>query len=169
MIEPAAGGDTSPATDPALGQITAEVSAIRADIERVAAHLVPLLDTQYRRTENQIRELERTVLHRQERPVAVRLGHLLADLHRLTDARDARAHAIEGIEDVLFQMGYEQFGEIDEPFDDTRHEAVAGSGAGGNAAIAEVFTKGLWSFGDVVVRARVSVRPKDIDTTLEES
>ena len=144
-------------------ELRRDVSDVRRDLERIAAHLVPLLGEQHRTTEQRVRSLEQQLHQRQERPVAVRLAQLLVDVQRLTDPRDARVHVLEGLEDVLFQLGYEQFGEVGDLFDDRLHEAVDGTGGGGVTVVERVYARGLWSFGDVIVRARVGTSSTGID------
>lgn len=155
-----------PAEVPAwLTPTTEAIAALRLDLERIASHLVPLLGEQYRTMEARQRTLEKRILQRQERPVAVRLANTLTDLQKLERADDAKNHAIESLADVLYQMGYEQFGDVGDAFDDGLHEAVSGKATDGQPiVVSRVFSRGLWSSGDVIVRARVSVGPIDDET-----
>lgn len=153
--------EEAPKTIPAwLTSTTEAIAALRLDLERIASHLVPLLGEQYRAMEARQRLLEKRIQQRQERPVAVRLAHTLTDLQKLERAEEAKSHAIESLADVLYQMGYEQFGEPGDAFDDGLHEAVSGTVTDGQPIVlSQVFSRGLWSSGDVIVRARVSVGP----------
>jgi hypothetical protein len=137
-----------------------DLAAMRGDLERIAAHLIPLLSDRHRATEDRARQLEQRLQSRQERPVAVRLGELLVHLQRVTEPAHARTLALESVEDILHQLGYEQFGEIGLEYDERLHEAVEGTTGANGTVVVKVHANGLMSFGDIIVRARVTTGPR---------
>ncbi|MGO9582862.1 MAG: hypothetical protein ACLP36_08650, partial [Acidimicrobiales bacterium] len=57
------------------------------------------------------------------------------------------------------EAGYEETGRVGEDYDPDRHEAIDGRALDGRAVVTKVHTRGLTSFGDVVVRAKVEISP----------
>lgn len=131
-------------------------AAIRADFERLAEVIEPVVTRTYAETQARVRALEQRLLSRQERPTVNRLAQLLVSVQRLSSAEDIKAHVEDSILGILKGLGYEQFGEVGEALDEDRHE-VLNMEPGSDQRVTVVHNRGLQSFGDIIVRARVDV------------
>jgi molecular chaperone GrpE (heat shock protein) len=60
---------------------------------------------------------------------------------------------------LLTEAGYEETGQVGEAYDPVRHDAIDGRAVDGKAMVTKVHTRGLTSYGDVVVRAKVEISP----------
>jgi len=137
-----------------------EQGRLRADFERVAGAVSPLLTAQFEQAQSRTRALELRLRARQERPLLVLMANLRSDVSRLADAADVRAHVAETIDDALRRWGYETFGAIGDRYDPALHEPVGGTG-GTDPVVATVHAPGLACHGDVLIKAKVDVRPDE--------
>ncbi len=158
----AVGDDAGPAGDATvtvegllddLDRVTGERDTHLADLQRVTAEFANFR----RQTEKRVGDL----VHRA-------VSRLVGELLPVLDACDAAAeHGVEGIEPVkaallgvLEREGLEVIGKPGEPFDPTRHEAVAHEPDGGDEGptVVEVLRAGYALNGRVVRPAMVRVR-----------
>ncbi len=149
---------SAPAADLA-GQVA---DVVRAEFDQVVPHLVAALkrDRAFDALAERLQTAERRLDARRERPT---MTSLLALLHRLRhlDIDPEIFGSIDAeIVEILRQAGYREFGEVGEPFDPGRHEALEGRTIGGGGVVRQVFASGLASFDEVVVRAKVHVEPE---------
>jgi molecular chaperone GrpE (heat shock protein) len=140
----------------ALATISRQQVTLRDDFERLAAVIEPIASRTYAETQARMRVLEQRILSRQERPTVQRLAQLLVSTQRLSEGADVRAHVEESILDILHGLGYEQFGVVGEPYDEQRHDVLTAD-AGRDPHVVVVHARGLESFGDVIIRARVDI------------
>lgn len=133
------------------------VERIANDLERIAAHLVPLLKSSYQDTLARLDRAERRLATRQERPAIAGMHRLLCTVRRLEDGRDVREVVEEGLARLLGDLGYQEFGEVGESYDPARHEALGGQTERGEGRIFRVHRRGLACHGDVMIRAMVEV------------
>lgn len=129
---------------------------LRADFERLAAAVAPLLTKQYRETDARMRVLETRLRNRQERPLVVRVANLLSDIRRLESGEDVKIHVEETLLDILTGAGYQEFGAAGDQFDPDFHEPMSGS-AGRESVVTWVYRRGLACYGDVILKAKVDV------------
>jgi hypothetical protein len=129
---------------------------IRADFERLAANVAPLLTKQYRETDTRMRVLETRLRNRQERPLIIRMANLLSDVRRIESGEDVKVHAEETLLDILTSAGYQEFGSEGDQFDPGFHEPMSGS-AGRESVVSRVHRRGLACYGDVIIKAKVDV------------
>jgi molecular chaperone GrpE (heat shock protein) len=163
MSEPEETAETESTTviiDPVafLEQLSEVQYQLREDFERLAAAVTPLLTKQYRDTEVRIRVLETRLRNRQERPLIVRIANLLSDVRRIESAEDVKIHVEETILDVLTSVGYQEMGAEGDQFDPGFHEPLSGS-AGRASVVTRVHRRGLACYGDVIIKAKVDVKP----------
>lgn len=163
MTEPAETEETQSTTvivDPVafLEQLSEVQYQLREDFERLAAAVTPLLTKQYRDTEARIRVLETRLRNRQERPLIIRMANILSDVRRIESAEDVKIHVEETILDVLTSVGYQEMGAEGDQFDPGFHEPLSGS-AGRASVVTRVHRRGLACYGDVIIKAKVDVKP----------
>jgi len=147
-----------PYSDPVsfLVQVSEVQHQLRADFERLAANVAPLLTRQYRETDARMRVLETRLRNRQERPLILRMANLLSDVRRIESGEDAKIHVEETLLDILTGVGYQEFGNEGDQFDPGFHEPMSGS-AGRESVVTRVYRRGLACYGDVIIKARVDV------------
>ena len=165
---PAGDGDVSPPAEVVgdqaqelLRQVATEQQLLRADFERLAAAVTPLLSRQYEETVARVRVLELRIRARQERPLVLRIAQLLNECRRLEAAEDVSAHAQEALLDALTSFGYQEFGSMGDHYDPDWHEPLEGS-VGSSSEVSRVFSRGLACFGDVLVKAKVAVAAQEV-------
>jgi molecular chaperone GrpE (heat shock protein) len=144
-----------------LRQVATAQQELRADFERLAAAVTPLLSRQYKETEARVRALELRIRARQERPLVLRVAQLLNECRRLDAAEDISAHAQEALLDALTSFGYQEFGSIGDHYDPDWHEPLEGS-VGTTSVVSKVFSRGLACYGDVLMKAKVTVAPQEL-------
>jgi hypothetical protein len=148
-------------TDPATESIEDPVGRMADDLERIAAHLVPLLKTSYAETLERLKRAERLLAARQERPAIAGMHRLLCSVRRLD--RDSNIH--DFVEDELVSLldglGYQEFGDPGDPYEPTRHQALGGQTDRGQGRLSRVHRRGLECYGDVMIRAVVEVELED--------
>jgi hypothetical protein len=150
----------------ALDQLSEAQNLLRADFERLAAAVTPLLTRQYRDAQDRLRVLETRLRNRQERPLIVQMANMLADVRRLDSAADVKVHVEETIVEALTRAGYQETGRPGERFDPGWHEPVSGS-VGRAGVVTRVHSRGLSCYGDVIIKARVDVEPAP-ETEIEQ-
>lgn len=158
MSEPAEPEDIDAYVDPVafLERLSEVQYQLRADFERLAAAVAPLLTKQYRETDARMRVLETRLRNRQERPLIIRIANLLSDVRRIESGQDVKIHVEETMLDVLTGAGYQEFGAEGDRFDAAFHEPMSGS-AGRESVVSRVYRRGLACYGDVIMKAKVDV------------
>ena len=133
--------------------------AVRDELDAVVPHLVAALkrDRAFDALSARLRETERRLEARRERPMAVAVHRVLCRLRRLSFDDQARAALDAELVEVLTGAGFEEFGSVGEPFDPARHEALAGEAQDGRGVVVELYATGLGCFGQVVTAAQVRV------------
>jgi hypothetical protein len=85
---------------------------------------------------------------------------MLSRLRRLDFDQDVKESLDAEIVQILASAGISEIGQVSEPYDPARHEALQGhTAADGTAAVVEVLATGLSSFDDVIVRSQVRIAP----------
>jgi hypothetical protein len=131
---------------------------LRKDLERVAAAVTPLLAKQHVDAQARMRVLETRLRNRQERPLIMILANLLTDVRRLSSAEDVKAHVEQTLADALIRTGYQETGAPGDQFDPAWHEPMSGS-VGRGGVVTQVYSRGLACYGDVIIKAKVDVKP----------
>jgi hypothetical protein len=165
---PAAAGQTAAGAHDAL--VEALRGALRGELDEVVPHVVTALkrhDAVAALTER-LDRAERRLGERDQRPLVSGLRRVLALVRRMDFEPAARDAILAELEGLLVGAGYTEFGEVGEPFDPARHDAIDGSAPAGGAHVAEVLDPGLEALGDVVVRARVRVAGNPIETRSDD-
>jgi molecular chaperone GrpE len=142
----------------AVGAIRA---AVHAELDDVLPYVVEALrrNKAFDEISDRLRAAERRIESRQERPVIIGL-HGVLDRIRHFDFDEAVRKALEDdLTRVLSEAGYQETGQDGEDYDPVRHEAIEGRATGGKAVVTKVHSRGLISFGDVVIRAKVEISP----------
>ena len=84
----------------------------------------------------------------------------MLDRIRHLDFDPAVKQALEDdVAGLLTEAGYEETGQVGDVYDPARHDAIDGRAFDGQALVAKVHTRGLTSYSDVVVRAKVEISP----------
>ncbi len=136
-------------------------AAVHAEFDEVLPYVLEALrrNNAFDEINDRLRAAERRIQARQERPVIVNV-HRVLDRIRHLDLDQAVKQALEDdIARLLAEAGYEETGRVGEDYDPDRHEAIDGRALDGRAVVTKVHTRGLTSFGDVVVRAKVEISP----------
>jgi molecular chaperone GrpE len=149
--------DTTPGAP--TGTLDQQIARINDDLERIAAHLVPLLKNSYEQTLQRLSRAERVIATRGERPAIAGMFELLCSLRRLGPDEDVPAFIDDGLVNLLSGLGYREFGQVGDPYDPLRHEAIGGQTSRGAGRITRVHRRGLDCYEDVVIRATVEVEP----------
>lgn len=144
-----------------LQQVATAQQELRADFERLAAAVTPLLSRQYEETQARVRALELRIRARQERPLVLRIAQLLNECRRLDTAEDVSAHAREALLETLTSFGYQEFGSVGDHYDPDWHEPLEGS-VGTRNVVSKLFSRGLACHGDVLMKAKVAVAPQEV-------
>jgi hypothetical protein len=137
-------------------------AAVRAEFDEVLPHVVEALrrNNAFDEIADRLRSAERRLEARRERPAIVGVHHVLDRIRHL-DFDPAIKRALEDdIVRLLNEAGYEETGQVGEVYDPARQDAIDGRAMDGQAVVVKVHTRGLTSFGDVVVRAKVEISPE---------
>lgn len=136
-------------------------AAVRAEFDEVLHHVVEALrrDKAFDELNDRLRKAERRLEARRERPVIVSLYRLLDRLRHLDFDPAVKSALEDDLVRILNDAGFEETGQIGEPYDPVWHEAIDGRASDGKAMITKVHTRGLSSFGDVAFRAKVEISP----------
>lgn len=158
-------GEEAPASDgPGLPEAVGEAVrvAVRAEFDEVLHYVVEALrrDKAFEELNGRLREAERRLEARRERPVITGVYRLLDRLRHFEFDRSIKNALQDDIVRLLNDAGYEETGEVGEVYDPAWHEAIDGHAVDGKATVTRVHTRGLASFSDVVFRARVEISPE---------
>jgi hypothetical protein len=154
-----------PAADPSTSDGAAVgaaiTAAVRTEFDQVVPHLVAALkrDRAFDDLVKRLADTERRLDVRRDRPLAVSVHRLLQRVRRLSMEPETRAALDAEILEILDQAGFGEYGAVGDTFDPDLHDPIAGRTDGGRAQVVEVLASGLASYGDVVIRAQVRVRP----------
>jgi molecular chaperone GrpE (heat shock protein) len=153
--------DLSEEAERRAGTAEAIRAAVHAELDDVLPYVVEALrrNSAFDEISNRLRAAERRIEARQERPVIVGVHGVLDRIRHLDFDQEIKQALEEDVARVLTEAGYEETGRVGEDYDPARHEAIAGRAADGKAVVTTVHTRGLTSFGDVVVRAKVEISP----------
>lgn len=152
---------TEEATPPPEAAPDAIRAAVHAEFDEVLPYVVEALrrNNAFDEINDRLRAAERRLEARRERPVIVGVHHVLDRIRHL-DFDPAVKQALEDdVARLLTEAGYEETGQVDEAYDPVRHDAIDGRAVDGQALVTKVHTRGLTSYGDVVVRAKVEISP----------
>jgi molecular chaperone GrpE (heat shock protein) len=151
-VEPGVNGESSAEPD-------ALPAAIRHEFDEVLPHIVTALKRQDGVDElrRRLDLAEKRLGEREQRPLIRGLRRVLTFVRALDFEPETKEAIVMELERVLVGAGYEEFGEVGEAFDPTRHEALAGEAAAGSAVVVQLIEPGLETLGEVVVRAKVEV------------
>lgn len=155
--EPVTTADTEPVADANPDPMV----RVANDLERIAAHLVPLLKASYSDTTDRLQRAERVIATRRERPAIAGLHKVLCNVRRLDRSSDIHDFVEGELMDLLTGLGYQEFGSVGDPYDPVRHEGVGGRTEGGRGRILRVHRRGLACYDDVMIRAVVEVSADD--------
>jgi hypothetical protein len=135
--------------------------AVRAEFDEVVPYVVAALNRNdaFSAFEDRLKAAERRIEARRERPVIVGVHRVLDRVRHLAFEPAVRQALEDDLVSVLTEAGYTETGEVGEVYDPARHDALDGRATDGNAVVSKVHTRGLTSFGDVVLRAKVEISP----------
>lgn len=157
---PAAGVPSATSADPGADDLAKLVrDALRAELDQVLPHVVSALKRQeaVAALTHRLEKAETRLAERQSRPLIAGLRRALTTVRRLQFDTDAKSAILAELEALIVGAGYTEFGEIGEPFDPRRQEALSGDLPAEGGVVAEVLEPGLETLGEVVVPARVRI------------
>jgi molecular chaperone GrpE (heat shock protein) len=137
-------------------------AAVHAEFDEVLPYVVEALrrNNAFDEINDRLRAAERRLEARRERPVIVGVHHVLDRIRHLDFDLTVKQALEDDIARLLTEAGYEETGQVGEAYDPARHEAIHGRALDGYALVAKVHTRGLTSYGDMVVRAKVEISPE---------
>jgi hypothetical protein len=136
-------------------------AAVHAEFDEVLPYVVEALrrNNAFDEINDRLRAAEHRLEARRERPVIIGLHHVLDRIRHL-DFDPAIKQALEDdVAGLLTEAGYEETGQVGDVYDPIHHDAIDGRAFDGQALVAKVHTRGLTSYSDVVVRAKVEISP----------
>jgi molecular chaperone GrpE (heat shock protein) len=145
--------------------IRATAEAIRAELQSEFDFVLPRVVEALRRDKGfdeiseRLRAAERRIEARRERPLIVGVHGVLDRIRHFDFDPEIRQAIEDDLVRVLIDAGYEETGQVGEAYDPVRHDAIDGRAVDGKATVTKVHTRGLTSYGDVVVRAKVEISP----------
>jgi molecular chaperone GrpE (heat shock protein) len=155
--------DSSSSGGPGLPAGAAEAirSAVHAEFDEMLPYVVEALrrNNAFDEINERLRAAERRIEARQERPVIIGLHRVLDRIRHLDFDQEIKQALADDLARVLTGAGYEETGQVGEDYSPGRHDAIDGCATDGKASVTKVHTRGLTSFGDVVVRAKVEISP----------
>lgn len=134
-------------------------TAVRTELDEVLPHVVSALK-RHDAVADLARRLDaadRRLAERESRPLVAGMRRTLNTIRKLDFDSDVKGAIVGELERLLVGAGYAEFGEIGEPFDPVRHDAIAGEADPGAATVQEVFEPGMETLGEIVAPARVRV------------
>lgn len=160
-----------PAPDETRPLAESVVAAVRAELDGVLPHVVRALKANegVGALVARLDTAERRLAERDRRPLIARIHRLLSLVRRLDLPADAKDTLLAEIEGILVGAGFNEFGEIGEPFSAERHEVIDGEASAGDPVVAEVFEPGLETLGEIVIPARVRVATAAHPSTTQEA
>jgi hypothetical protein len=134
-------------------------AAVRHEFDQVLPHIVTALKRQDGVAElsRRLDVAEKQLAAREQRPLVASLKRVLTKVRGLDFEPDAKETITMELEQLLIGAGYVEFGEVGEPFDPERHEAIGGEAPEGSPVVVVLRDLGLETLGEIVVRARVEV------------
>lgn len=143
--------------------------AVRAELDQVLPHVVAAL----KRNEavaaltQRLDRAEKQVAEQGQRPLIRGLHGMLGTVRRLDFDGRVKDAIVGELERLLVGAGYTEFGEVGEPYDPQRFDAIAGEASDGRAFVSEVFEPGLETLGMTLVKAKVRVTPTSASSTID--
>jgi molecular chaperone GrpE (heat shock protein) len=136
-------------------------TAVHAEFDEVLPYVVEALrrDNAFDEINERLRAAERRIEARQERPVVLGVHRVLDRIRHFEFDQAIKQALTDDIARVLAEAGYQETGCVGEAYDPATHDAIDGRAVDGKAVVTTVHTRGLASFGDVVVRAKVEISP----------
>lgn len=136
-------------------------AAVHAEFDEVLPYVVEALrrNNAFDEISDRLRAAERRLEARRERPVIASIHHVLDRIRHLDFDPEIKQAIEDDVVRLLTEAGYEETGQVDEAYDPVRHDAIDGRAVDGQALVTKVHTRGLTSYGDVVVRAKVEISP----------
>lgn len=137
--------------------------AVRAELDGILPHVVTSLkrNDAVADLSRRLDEAQRRLAERDQRPLIAGLRRVLVTVRSLDFDAPSKELIVSELERLLVAGGYTEFGEVGEPFDPVRHEAIAGEVESGTAIVLELFEPGMETLGEVLARARVRVGQRD--------
>ena len=146
-----------PDVNPPAPSTEGDIGAIRDDLERIAAHLVPFLKSSYADTLARLDRAERQLASRRDRPVIAGIHDVLCSVRRLQNEPNLGGAVEELLVNLLDRAGYREFGDVGDDFDPAWYEAIGGETERGRGRVVRVYRRGLACYGDLFIRASVEV------------
>ena len=139
-------------------------AAVHAEFDEVLPYLVEALrrNNAFDEINDRLRKAEHRIESRQERPVLLGLHRVLDRLRHFDLDHGIKQALEEDLTRVLDEAGDQETGHVGEDYDPARHDAIDGRAVDGKASVTKVHSRGLISFGDVVVRAKVEIAPGQV-------
>ena len=133
--------------------------AVRAELDEVLPHVVSALKRHDAVADltRRLDDAEKRLAERGSRPLVAGVRRALNTIRKLDFEGEVKGAIVGELERLLVGAGYAEFGEIGEPFDPARHDAIAGASDTGEPAVLQVFEPGLETLGEIVAPARVRV------------
>ena len=137
-------------------------AAVHAEFDEMLPYVVEALrrNNAFDEINDRLRAAERRLEARRERPVIVGVHHVLDRIRHLDFDPRIKQALDDDVARLLSEAGYEETGQVGEAYDPVRHYAIDGRAVDGQALVTKVHTRGLTSYGDVVVRAKVEISPE---------
>jgi molecular chaperone GrpE (heat shock protein) len=151
----------------ALAQIIR--SAVRAELDEVLPHVVAALKRHDAVADlsRRLDDAQQRLAEREGRPLIAGLRRVLVHVRRLDFDAQAKDLIVAELERLLVGAGYTEYGEVGEPFDPVRHEAIDGEAESDRAVVLEIFEPGMETLGAVLARARVRVGHDEHDDQID--
>lgn len=169
--EPPTGAE-APAVDdePSAGALAQIIrSAVRAELDEVLPHVVAALKRHDAVADlsRRLDDAQQRLAEREGRPLIAGLRRVLVHVRRLDFDAQAKDLIVAELERLLVGAGYTEYGEVGEPFDPVRHEAIDGEAESDRAVVLEIFEPGMETLGAVLARARVRVGHDEHDDQID--
>jgi molecular chaperone GrpE len=134
-------------------------AAVRDELDEVLPHVVTALKRHDAVADlsRRLDAAERRLAERDQRPLIAGLRRTLITVRGLDFDPEAKELVVSELERLLVGAGYTEYGEVGEPFDPARHEAIDGEAPSGAAVVVEIFEPGMETLGVVLAPARVRV------------
>ncbi|MGN6190005.1 MAG: hypothetical protein ACTHOE_14015 [Conexibacter sp.] len=157
---PVADGELSAA---ALTQLVR--AALRTELDEIVPHVVTALKRHDAVADlsRRLDDAQRQLAERDGRPLIAGLRRVLVHVRRLDFDAPAKETIVAELERLLVGAGYTEYGEVGEPFDPARHEAIDGEAPSDRAVVVEIYEPGVETLGAVLARAQVRVGPGEQD------
>jgi GrpE len=137
--------------------------AMREELEPILPHVLAALkrDQAFDDLSDRLARAERRLAVRGERPLVVAVHRFLNRLRHLDFDPPVKESLAAELVRILKDAGCNETGRAGDSYDPACHEALGGRAVNGEGTVAEVHASGLSCAGDVIVRAKVRVAPRE--------